>query len=660
MENIYSVYKYKNFFLNYVLKYRPGRPLVIIFSAVDSFPGRNLTSYFGYQNSLDASVLHIVDNFGAHGCYYMQIHGESDVSEGFASLIQYVMSVCGVPLKDTWFCGTSKGASAAMYYSLRFGGGNCILGEPQIMVGDFLFKDGEPQNEAARAIAYTMTGRVSASDQIELNTIIPNIARQNLKKWADGGGQAVLYVSELTGYLWRHVRHLQEILKEYPEAEKNFHICVKNFNSHNDVSGVFKMALENEFGLVDFGLKNMKMQEMVSGKYFLGITRFSLFLPNNPAFYLTQKSEDEYLKDLYDPERMRTRLDIFVNRALPIYERMSQGFFYRHVVQCSTEMPSEYMLELEAAASRYPFLFLQKMDRNGKGDSLDILFADQPDGSIGIFRVDDDDILTLNYMGQLSKYVDTAYHGMVVSFGRGFAAQYRDGHYSEFRNLQERFSSVGQCYIVPWSMAEGKISFPKVVSHNRVDESYPTICDSRFPAFLYTYHDAQDTAALRGVSASSIHPNLLQLSRPASFNELKALLPVLNEEIEIERSKGEVIFSAETELYIDSSPLSLEVEIEAGYNYDVEYRLVIGHGVSIGKGVVFSVMSSTDIPISGLTLSPARDIGYFRYMSSQNADALLSFSFSVPDGASVKRVVLMPWESKKYGAMFSNLRIIKR
>ncbi|OZO45854.1 hypothetical protein CGU37_27120, partial [Pseudomonas fluorescens] len=99
-------------------------------------------------------MLHILDNFGAHGCYYMRLNGSDDIAKAYSALIKSVMAQCHVTLEQTWFCGTSKGATAALYHALELGGGNCILGEPQIHIGDFLFDDAGPKSESARAIAY--------------------------------------------------------------------------------------------------------------------------------------------------------------------------------------------------------------------------------------------------------------------------------------------------------------------------------------------------------------------------------------------------------------------------------------------------------------------------------------------------------------------------
>ncbi|GAO68749.1 hypothetical protein [Comamonas sp. E6] len=408
MENIYSVYKYKNFFLNYVLKYRPGRPLVIIFSAVDSFPGRNLTSYFGYQKNLDASVLHLIDNFGAHGCYYMKINGDSDISEGFAHLIQEVILNCNVSLSETWFCGTSKGASAALFFSLKLGGGNCLLGEPQIMIGDFLFENKEPKNESARSIAYTMTGKIDGSVQSSLNAILIDMGDRYFREWALGGGRAILYVSEYTGYMWRHVRHLKKLLEKFPEADKKFCIKVEKFLNHNDVADIFKNALELKIGLL-----------------------------------------------------------------------------------------------------------------NKKGNTL-------------------------------------------------------------------------------------------------LD------------------NDASDP------------PEVLQQSLSKESNEKFGNL-----------NKKYMIFDIDGELSINQESIELDVQIDADNYYEVEYSLLIGQGVSIARGLVFSVLTKESAPIDGLIISPIDKIGYFKYLSSKEKNTLFSFRFYVPKGCSVSRVALIPWESKAYGALISNLRFYK-
>lgn len=400
-------------------------------------------------------------------------------------------------------------------------------------------------------------------------------------------------------------------------------------------------------------------------QYYIGTTRFSLYLPESSAWYLSQRSELDYLKKLFDPKRIRDRLDIFLNKSLPIYDAMSRGFFYRHIVQYSSEMPLEYVHELESAAQRYSFLFLQKIDKKGNSlQSVNKIISGQPDGTVGFFRVDDDDLLSKDYIIRLSKYINHNFHGMAVSFGKGYAAQYKDGKFCNFRQVISRFIAIGQCYIIPWIKTSDNLNLPKIYSHNQLDNFIPVISDSRFSAFIHTHHLNQDSNSegdKKEISKIDIHPKLLELKRPESYSEIISLFPSLQDEVEDDAMTGMLVFESGNSIELEKDPVLLEIYLEPGSVYDVKYQLTIGNGVGIGRGVVFSISSENyQYPeeMVGLSLSSALHIGYFKYLASGGMGRG-SFSFSIPKSYEKIKVSIFPWASKDYFNTELNIKIYK-
>lgn len=402
-----------------------------------------------------------------------------------------------------------------------------------------------------------------------------------------------------------------------------------------------------------------------NNQYYIGTTRFSLYLPESSAWNLAQESEEYYLKKLFDPQRMRDRLDIFINKSLPIYQIMSKGFFYRHVVQYSTEMPLEYVRELESAAKKYPFLFLQGVDKKGNSSrGVSEIIIDQPDGTVGFFRVDDDDLLPKDYIVRLSKYVNENFHGMAVSFGKGYAAQYKNGKFCNFRQVISRFIAIGQCYITPWVKNSGNLNFPKIYSHNQLDYFIPVVSDSRFPSFIHTHHLNQDSNSegdKKEILKIDIHPRLLELKRPDSYAEVASLFPSLQDDVDADSATGIVMLGSDNPIKLEKNPILLDVHLEPGGVYDVKYQLTIGNGIGIGRGVVFSVSSEdSQYPeeMMGLSLSSALSIGYFKYLASGGMGRG-SFSFSIPKSYKKIKVSIFPWASKDYANAELNIKIYK-
>jgi len=163
------IHKFGKISLTYDLTLKDSEKLVIIFPAVDSVAARNSHSYYGFHDILDANVVTLADNFGAHGCYLMSVSGDVNIQNSVLSLIKTIVDEIGVHSNKVLLAGSSKGATMALLYSFLLGRYDCISAEPQIRIGDFLFA--ENKNLALQSIAYAMTGRVSEEDIPGLNNL---------------------------------------------------------------------------------------------------------------------------------------------------------------------------------------------------------------------------------------------------------------------------------------------------------------------------------------------------------------------------------------------------------------------------------------------------------------------------------------------------------
>jgi hypothetical protein len=72
----------------------------------------------------------------------------------------------GAPKCRVITCGASKGGWAALYFAARFGAGDAVAGEPQVLLGDYLLQDGTYD------IASHIAGGVSADDRRYLNELL--------------------------------------------------------------------------------------------------------------------------------------------------------------------------------------------------------------------------------------------------------------------------------------------------------------------------------------------------------------------------------------------------------------------------------------------------------------------------------------------------------
>ncbi|MCB4438241.1 hypothetical protein LHL20_18580 [Alteromonas sp. McT4-15] len=229
-------------YINYELTERPGKPLVFVFSGVDTVPGRCRTSYYGFHNTLDASVVHIADNFGAFGCYFLAISRDESINQAFHALVNKIREELGVPLESTYFVGTSKGATTAILASLSAGGGKVIAGEPQIKLGDFVFHDGWESSHSSPGLSHVIAGRIHEEERDYLNTLVEKAIKESA---SDYQGHIEILYGEKTGYHWRHLRHLEPYL-----ATTNFDMtrlvmedC--GIETHNDIIGAFQEKIRH-------------------------------------------------------------------------------------------------------------------------------------------------------------------------------------------------------------------------------------------------------------------------------------------------------------------------------------------------------------------------------------------------------------------------------
>jgi len=237
------LFKFKNRYLTYAVRSRPtSKALVIIFSGVDATSSFCRMSYYGLREELNANVIHIMDNFGAHGCYLLSIAGDQQIRNAVISLIRSLQSEMGVGNNDTYLVGTSKGATTAIAYALMIGGGTVIAGEPQINLGDFIYNLKWHNLEQWRSLAYTMLGRVNEDDRHLLNGYISDIGKKYASRFS---GKMIIHHGK-TGYFENHIVHFRDLLVSLGVGEKL--VCIEHeFREHNDIVPVFTESLKTLF-----------------------------------------------------------------------------------------------------------------------------------------------------------------------------------------------------------------------------------------------------------------------------------------------------------------------------------------------------------------------------------------------------------------------------
>lgn len=266
--------------------------------------------------------------------------------------------------------------------------------------------------------------------------------------------------------------------------------------------------------------------------YFIGATRFSLYNPNGAGWRLSSSSESEYLETLYSNQRLQVRFDIFINKALPLYEKMAKKYYYKHFVHYSSAMPEYWKNKLKTETEKYNFIILVESDKILRPLPIKELLSGQDSRTLVYFRVDDDDLLSVKYLDYLSQYSQKEYEGMIVSFGNGLIAKYDDNEFIEFRECHRRFLGLGMARIGRYDASKGDYWLPKTDNHERIDKTTPTIIDSREVVFVWTQHLSQDTRVGRKNPSSFTQKIMDEYKILDNLKEYIDIFPTLSSEFE--------------------------------------------------------------------------------------------------------------------------------
>lgn len=124
--------------LRYLLQTnRLSDTLVVCFSGFGN-GGVAKYNYINTLKSVNVNKLFILDNFGykRQGSYYLGEKGDWFLPNMIIALIKKVQTEKNI--KHVVMVGSSKGGSAALFYSIKMEAEACIIGAPQYFLGDYL------------------------------------------------------------------------------------------------------------------------------------------------------------------------------------------------------------------------------------------------------------------------------------------------------------------------------------------------------------------------------------------------------------------------------------------------------------------------------------------------------------------------------------------
>lgn len=392
--------------------------------------------------------------------------------------------------------------------------------------------------------------------------------------------------------------------------------------------------------------------------YFIGQTRFSLYTPKSNAWNISGFTEEEYIKHLFSDERMAVRARIFGEISVPMLAKMKKDFDYYHIVSYSSIMPEKWKKLLVDLKNKYPFIYLHEADKE-QDNPISIILKDKPNGTVAFFRLDDDDLLSVNFLSSLSKYNSLPFQNMAISFGKGFTGYYKENKFVDFRECKQRFIAIGQAYI--GNYIDGKLELPTIHSHHNLDEKYPVIVDSQEPMYIHTHHASQDTnyrfSNDSGNKTDTIESNLMKYPKIKSSDFIGEAFPCVAEDARGFLENQNANYFSKSNLNINQKTTSIPIDNNNEKTlFELEYDVVLPKTLVSPKAMLFAFKFDRDAVVnSGLTFSPYNDIGWFKYISGANgvANGMLSFILDNPARLTELKVVL--WDDRFESAFVKSI-----
>ena len=385
---------------------------------------------------------------------------------------------------------------------------------------------------------------------------------------------------------------------------------------------------------------------MTSKAVFFGVTRFSLFLPSSNAWNLTS-DEEKYKAKLFSPERLQPRFDVFFKYALPIYKKYADEFQYKHILLYSAHMPSVWKEKLFNELMKFPFVRPCEVDDTisymGVMDSY-LQETCKGDTPVALFRVDDDDILSADYMRQLSKYANFPFEGMSVSFSKAVGAYFSDGRFVSFKKVHKPMLSMGLATIGRYDSSTKKLIMPRAVNHAETDKHRPVIVDGTIPAFVWTHHPTQDSNQDKKGASDRLSNELVRLPSIVNRGELDSF-PTLLPDFDDLESQWETVFVSENQQF-DSQLMCGPIELSAGTKLRFTISATLQNSISNSRALLVGLGQDafSFCSVEGMMKSQDPSIGWFRYVGANEGKVESSFEISLDGDINLKTVAMRIWQ----------------
>ncbi|GAB3595750.1 hypothetical protein CFAEC_05350 [Corynebacterium faecale] len=371
---------------------------------------------------------------------------------------------------------------------------------------------------------------------------------------------------------------------------------------------------------------------------FIGHTRFSLFTPGKNTWKASRQavSNEEYAEYLYSTERLDFRKKIFLETSLPLLAQAAANHDLKHVVSFSSNLPQQYKKDLIDAGKKYDFIILDELPP----ETPAVNWFDKAKNTIetgevfATYRLDDDDLVSVNFFNHLSKYVDDAFVQMIVSFGSGITAIWDGSQFKRPSLIHKPLLAIGMAEINK-KIDETQFLSPAKgsgYSHMVADRGNPVILDSRGLDFFWTRSNNQDTLYKQDTSLQRIAEVNSELENATSEqieSAFPGLAPLMRYPSIIQLSDNSISVDDSTkfEFHEPQQQFSIAIEYEAdsGVRKD-SYRISFKFENTTENQAI------DDLRVRGISKSKDPEIGHFKPADFKKGNHVARLSVALPDG----------------------------
>lgn len=267
-------------------------------------------------------------------------------------------------------------------------------------------------------------------------------------------------------------------------------------------------------------------------KNIVGIINFNTLCKKNSSSFLSSRniSWEDHKSKILNTENIDFRLNILTKYSIPnLCNNIPDDINFRIIILYSTLLPNSTIAILKEYASNYNSIILQSraeddyLDINGSiKNVLHNINTNNNHHLFCSFRLDDDDILSSQYLHNLNQYIKIENLNKFISFPSGLEILWNDGKWEKICNYRKNFIAIGLAHIGLFNIEENKfLTNPETIyagiNHFDIPEKFEYIIDESPYSFIYSRHKYQDTSIKYKFSNTNVIQNDNGLSQYFPF-----------------------------------------------------------------------------------------------------------------------------------------------